>query len=451
MVPKLISGLQTLSTTDWTSFRKHIHLHKGENSEIARCFEVIRVKKDSLHQFDSAKWHQKYMPKLSQKAWLNLMSKIYLMLEDWITHKELQADNIRSGIMLIKYWNRSGKYKLADSKAKQVQEAINNTKGYSPQIEYYQYQLYYYQFFSDNPIKNSDPTLITKLIKAYLVCNQYNLSLYNSQLQFWRSIKNLDDTEYQLLSKQLMTSGAHPIVSHLVNMIENDDVASFHYCYQAIKNNYINPADDFAVLLTMYLLNYAQKLWHIQQLDTTDFLVELYEIALANEALMKAGKIPEIRYMTMVSILGSARPFDWTNSFIDKWTAKVDTTDTERLKLFVKANNYFQHGYHTEALELLHLMSTKQINARAYIHKLSIKLYYETRAENYEQLMSSLERYRTFLWRRKGKISRSYYTKGQNFLKNMKLLIKSAEFESELPKYTPSNETKWLKSKGKKK
>lgn len=449
MVPKLIVGLQTLSQKDWSAFRKYVLWHKGENTEVARCFEVLKLKKDSLEEFDSSKWHKKYMPQLSQKAWLNLMSKLYLMLEDWVVYKEMRADSIKSGILLIKYWNRSGKYKLANSKAKQVQAAIDDTIGYSPETDYYQYQLYYYQFFSDNPIKNSDPTLVTKLIRSYLVYNQYKLTLYNSQLKFWRNIKNLDDQEYLMLSKQLTSTGGSPIVRHMLQMIQNDDVDSFHYCFRTIKNSKINPTDDLSVILTMYMLYFAQKLWHMQKLDSPDYLVELYEVALANEVLMKAGKIPEVRYMTMVSVLGSARPFEWTNNFIDTWADKVDTSDVEGLKLFVKASNYFQHGYITESLELLQLMSTKQVNARNYIHTLSIKLYYETREENYDQLMNALERYRTFLWRRKGKIGPGNYKKGQNYLKNIRLLLIEGNQKIKMPQFTPSAETKWLIAKSK--
>lgn len=447
MLPKLITGLNTLSKENWRQFTKYLLMYVREQSAPHKLLVLLDKNQQRLPSFDSAKWHQKYMPDISEKAWLNNLSRLYSYLEEYIVHQNLRSDKIRSGIELVKHWNRIGEYKLADSKAKQVQTLLDSSIGYSPSAYHDQYLLYYYQFFSDNPVKDKDTQLIYKLIDSYLTYCRYGTSLHRMQLSFWQSIRHVDTEVYLSYLSQLQDVSTEPIITQLLRLIENTDVEAYYHCRAAIYDEEVNVTDDFYVLINMYLLSYAQKLWHLQLLRNPEDLIGQYELALEKGVLMKSGRIPDVRFITIANILASFYPAHRTLQFVARWSDKVQTEDPDGIKSLVNANVHFRHGNFSEAASTLQSISTKLVNVRAQIHQLSIKLYYETIDENYNLLVSSIDRYQAYLRRREKKLSPSNYLKSKNFIKNVQVLLRSDDLPPSFPQYRPSRETKWLLSK----
>jgi|GEM_PF-4918099 len=106
MLPKLITGLNTLSKENWRQFTKYLLMYVREQSAPHKLLVLLDKNQQRLPSFDSAKWHQKYMPDISEKAWLNNLSRLYSYLEEYIVHQNFRSDKIRSGIELVKHWNR---------------------------------------------------------------------------------------------------------------------------------------------------------------------------------------------------------------------------------------------------------------------------------------------------------------------------------------------------------
>jgi len=212
MLPKLIIGLNSLKKEDWSAYRKYLLMQTREDSEAFKCFSLLQKQRAKLTEFDTAKWHTKYVPQLSEKALLNTFSKLYLWLEEWIVFSTLQKDKVRSGVELVKHWNRVGEFKLADSKAKQVQAILDDNDKYSPELDYEQYRLYYYQFYSDNPVKNNDPDLYVKLT-MYLL--SYCRTLWHKKIL--QSTKPMIEMyEFALENNILMNSGKLPFQRLLI-------------------------------------------------------------------------------------------------------------------------------------------------------------------------------------------------------------------------------------------
>jgi len=373
MLPKLITGLNTLSKENWRQFTKYLLMYVREQSAPHKLLVLLDKNQQRLPSFDSAKWHQKYMPDISEKAWLNNLSRLYSYLEEYI--------------------------------------------------------------------------VIYKLIDSYLTYCRYGTSLHRMQLSFWQSIRHVDTEVYLSYLSQLQDVSTEPIITQLLRLIENTDVEAYYHCRAAIYDEEVNVTDDFYVLINMYLLSYAQKLWHLQLLRNPEDLIGQYELALEKGVLMKSGRIPDVRFITIANILASFYPAHRTLQFVARWSDKVQTEDPDGIKSLVNANVHFRHGNFSEAASTLQSISTKLVNVRAQIHQLSIKLYYETIDENYNLLVSSIDRYQAYLRRREKKLSPSNYLKSKNFIKNVQVLLRSDDLPPSFPQYRPSRETKWLLSK----
>lgn len=449
MQPKLIIGLQNLAKTDWTSYKKYVLMQTAEESEAFGCLLLLQKHAKNVHPFDTSKWRTKYRPHLSEKSFLNILSKLYLWLEEWIVYHSLNEDKVRSGIELVKYFNRRGLFNLADTKARQVQQLIDSNTQYSPDMDYRQYQLYYYQFYSDNPIKNRDGTLVIKLMKAFLKWKNQASSVYLTQLNFWNSIKVLDKGIYVDLKQQLDVGTSEPVLYHLNRLVEEQDMESFEYCFNALKTDEFKQDDDFFTLLTMYLVSLSNKLWHSRKIKDPKEFTAIYEFAIEQGVLMNAGKLPHRRFVSIVNILGAFNSFEWTNAFIDRWGDSVLTDNTEGAKQFAKASNYFNHGYYEDSLAVLQLTNISQTDMRIGIHELSIKLYYETRDQNYDLLVTAMDKYQAYLRRRATMLAPANIKRGKNFMRNVKSLLSRSVQEAVAELHKPSSSTKWILEKRK--
>lgn len=449
MLPKLIIGLNSLKKEDWSAYRKYLLMQTREDSEAFKCFSLLQKQRAKLTEFDTAKWHTKYVPQLSEKALLNTFSKLYLWLEEWIVFSTLQKDKVRSGVELVKHWNRVGEFKLADSKAKQVQAILDDNDKYSPELDYEQYRLYYYQFYSDNPVKNNDPDLIFKMIDSYLLSVEKEKSLYKSQVYFWNKLKPVEPKKYKSYIKALKGLETNTINDELFNMMVNNDLDSFYKCKDYLLKGNILREDDLYVKLTMYLLSYCRTLWHKKILQSTKPMIEMYEFALENNILMNSGKLPFQRYLTIINTLGIFKSAKWTDEFIEKWAPKVDSEDKDGIINAGKAFNYFHRKMFNESYELLQKVNTKLINSREVLHRLSIMIYYETIDENLYLLNDALDKYYSYIRRRKQFRSRNATLRSTNFRLTVILLLDKERESEKYENLLPANSTKWLLEKRK--
>ena len=447
MLPKLILALNDFSPKEWTLYNKYLLMQTKESTDTYQIFAKLRVQKNTLADFVANTWRRKYTPTISEKTFLNILSKLYLWLEEWIVYNDLKNDKVKSGIQLVKHYNRRGLYKLANSKAKQVQLLIDSEADYSPERDYRQHQLYYYQFYSDNPIKNQNPELVFDLVDSYLVCRNYADSLMRSQVEYWSTIRPIDPTYLEKIRAAIDPEIHTDILQTFIQLMKDSSLQDLLNCFQYLKGGKVKREDDFFTILTMFVLSISLKLWHKRLLTDSALLAEMWEFALEQKVLMNAGTIPFLRFTTIVNTLGPFFSYDWTNAFIEKWASYVDEQDTPTVIRYAKARNYFHHEKYEESLGLMQEVNIRFIYNRDGIHRLGIMLYYETRHQNYSLLIDAIDRYQAYLRRRSSNMSESKLSKEKNFLKAIKYLLNNECTIDGLSRYFPASNTLWLTTK----
>ena len=447
MLPKLIIGLNALSKAEWKLFKKYVLMQTTEHTDTFAVFSLLQKNKTQLAQFETSTWQKKHHAHLPEKSFLNILSKLYLWLEEWIVYNNIKNDKVKSGIELVKHFNRNGLFKLADSKAKQVQALLDSENQYSPESDYNQYLLNYYQFYSDNPIKATNKNLIYELVQSYLKQSQYGDLLMTAQLDFWTIIRKVDTEKHNRLKKQLSPSITDPVHQNIYSLLADQKLESLDYCFNILKEGKIKRTDDLYTILTMTLLNLSLKLWNSQIITRPELPTEIWVFALEQGVLTNAGRLPFQRFVNIVNALGAFTTFEWTNKFIDTWGPKVDTPDISGVINFAKASNYFNHGYFDESMQYINTINTSLISSRAIIHHLTIRLYYETRDQNYDLLIDAMDRFHAYIRRRADDISIINTRRLKNFIRSVQYLLKGNPTEDGLKAFLPSANTLWLKAK----
>ena len=123
MSSKLINSLSTLSSKEWSSFRKFLLMNTRDDSDNFKIFKFIQLRKDGMDVLENLDTlRMKYFPKFTGKGFSNVMSRLQLWLEEWMVIEEMRSIKYEKELLLVKATNRRGLYDQADQTARKVNE-----------------------------------------------------------------------------------------------------------------------------------------------------------------------------------------------------------------------------------------------------------------------------------------------------------------------------------------
>lgn len=193
-VPRLIQTVDTLTKSEWTSLRKYILMRTSEKSDPWKLFQLLQKRKHTENKlFDIERIRESHFSNLTSKGILNVMSRLNVLLEDWIVVYDLDKDQEAKELMLIQSLNRRGLYSLANHKARKLEKDLTNNDSWDHTTSSKLQRLYHVQYYSDNPIKYKEgDILLKKLVHYHMLRYNETSLLYISELCNWGRIRDID-------------------------------------------------------------------------------------------------------------------------------------------------------------------------------------------------------------------------------------------------------------------
>lgn len=419
---KLVRVLSTLSKDEWQSLRKYLRVYNREESDHFRLFDRISKKQKEIDaSFDLAKIKSKNFPKLNDKAFGSLQSRLYKEICEWLAIEEFKSEKYAQELLLLKTFNDRGLYKDADSVAKKLEANINGTNELDLEKSSALQKILHYQYYSDNPIKyDLKRNLLKDLVNTHI--DKFNESslLYCAELINWGRIKNIN-YEYELkgLRELVRFSESKEIIqdlSKVTSLVENGEASLLIGLSENLFSGKYKKNTELHDLISFYLIRYSLKAWMERKLKDTEIIIKLYEYGLSSGVLLKSGKIPQTRFYNMIATLGALKSFEWTQTFIYNWIDKVETQNVDSVLSLSLAYNCFYHNEYKKMRTHLNNVNSEYLVHKIIVLGLKMISYYKDVSSN-RLLVNHIENFKRTLKRNKTEISSELYQSHWNLIK----------------------------------
>ncbi len=449
MKPKLINGLIILRTVEWTSLRKYILMFTRKDSDSFKCFTLLSRQREKLQDFNSKKWHKKNFPVLSPKAYINMLSKLHLWLEEWIVYNALRQDQNQTDVQLVKWYNRRGLYHMADLKKKQTIKRLSASNLHDLEKETTLHQLHYYTYYSDNPQKYKERGgLLNMVIHHYQKVIYDQVLLYTIEMENWGRLTKYDFREHKekflMLLRQVESSNNREILNLLHRVVEHYDLASFYKLKEVLLSGSIDHESELHPLITFYLIAYSGRLWAKKKDIDSEAILELHNYSLETTAELVGEAIPHTRFHNIVSVIcGVGKPID-VLTFINRWYTSVNANKASTKALAYAQYYHSQHNY-SKVGELLQDVEFEHIGIKIRAYSLYVIALYMERRANYEIVDYTLVKFTRFLRRNKDSLNTKSLKSSENLIRLIRKLLTRdhKEVNIDLNDYVPLNHFSW--------
>lgn len=421
---KLIQALSTFNKEEWISYRRYLLMNTSEESDNYRIFVFLQKRKKKLIDIaELDEIRKKHFSNLSTKSILNILSRLYIWLEDWLVYYSISNDQMESDLLLVKELNRRGLYNLADQKTKQLQKQISKTSEISIKKSRIQSQLYYYQYYSDNPIKrNTEDDMFPTL---YYSTKQYHqekeillkTELYNRQ--------NVYNTDYLYLFGPDKKSQLYDSLSLLSDTVKNYDLNSFQQIKAELLSGKFQKGSDTHTVITFYLQNLISRFYNITNGVKAADIYELYSYAIESGVLLSKGKLTVVRFNNLINSIAQTNTIVETNSFINRWISLVDTANPKALKDLSEAKNHYFHKNYPEISNVILFHNYPDLEQKLMALGLILISLYEDKNIDYDIAINYCTNMKRTITRNKKRIGPTLLKSYFNFIKILELLNKT--------------------------
>ncbi len=442
---KLIQIISTFNKEEWISYRKYLLMYNSEESDNYKVFAYLQKRKNTLQDLPQLEViKNKHFKNVSTKSLLNIISRLYLFLEEWLVYYSIKKDRMESNLILVKQLNRRGLYNLADQKTKRLQKQISQNNGLSINKSRVQSELYYYQYYSDNPIKNNaEEKILLKLFESTKIYHNEKKVLLETEFY---NRKNLNDFDYKHLINQDHNSQLQKYISILGNAVKNYDLESFQEIKTLLIAGKFERGSDIHFIVTFYLQNLISRLYNMTVGITAKDINELYSYAIESGVLLQNGKLPVLRFNNLINSIALSNSTEETAEFINRWVSIVDHPNIEGIRDLSEAKNqYFHQNYNQISNAILFHNYTDTEQKLMSLGLVLISLY-EDKNVDYDITISYCSNMKRTLKRNKEKFNTYIFKSFMNFIKIIELLNKSrANYaEVEIKDYHPIFFKTWV-------
>lgn len=449
---KLIQTLHTFNKEEWLEFRKFLTLQTRIDSENFALFQKLQVSKDNFEKLGTPdRFRSKYFPHLTQKAFFNLLSKMYKWIEEWLVIHEMEKSKYDSDFYLLKALIHKGLIDEAKSVAGKLENKLIKSLGLSFTKTKKLEEIYYIMYF--NALYDSKEEA-----KKYLLnTNAYNNLAFKEknlfiQAEFLNRAKQ-HNADYSAQIDQLESINKYIDETELTNLsgllpgiIKNEDVDKFQILYAALINNQFEADSDTQDFVYSYLSLYGSKFIMTGKSKNTDILFNLLNYKFVHNINMQNGKVDPMSFHNIVDLLGNFSSFEKTKTFIDNWIFKVQTKQILETKELAYSQICLIHGRYPDMLEYSRFIAFSDFGqkTRAWLHH--VLAHYKLRKKHDDFAIQNLQSYKKFLRRNKHKFSDLVFSSQLNLLDILEKLMKNntEKYPIKLTEYTNLFYRKWI-------
>lgn len=447
---KIFLALQSLSKVELKSLQRYLIMETSRQSEALLLLKYINtcIKNNNL-SISKDKLREDLFPGMAVKRFLNLCSKLYLILEDWLVWYDIKKDKDFCNVHLVKIFNRRGIFELADKAYNRADKILKQHTEVDLNKSEHLSNLYRYHYFSENPVKfNQGKEFLENLVlysaRSYLEKSH----LYLTELHNWGKVRNFDySTSIKFLEEsiqELPVSNASNITHHIYSMVVNKDQESINYLYSKLEDSTIKKGSDLETFVTLYIVSCSIYLWSKNKLTNTDMVTKIHDYGLSAGIFMNLGKISSFKFLNIISVLVlTSRPQE-VYDFIDKWSHILEPKTKQETTSIAQCYVKREEGKYDEILDILRETRLSRTNTNMLGLIFQIKALYKLK--EYELAQNAVNNFKRRLRNMKDKDDLKSYKGRYNFLRVMDQLIKKEHSDQviDLSKYESLYHRIWL-------
>lgn len=415
-----------LAADQWLELQSFVTMQSRPESDEYRLLAYLREHRDQLTELELATVREEQFPHLQIKSVSNIMSRLLAMAEDYLVYVHVRDQPLQKDTFLAQIYNRKGCYKLADQKASKVEKQLDEQSEPSLETDRLRHQLYYYQYYSDNPIKYREKgRLLDKLVRTADQLAKDTLNLYELETINWGAIQRYDYSHYDNLFARGTDSPAGVLIAQVRKLVLEHDVDAFWQLTAAVRSM-TNPAtDDLQKLAALYVMRYSVTLWNQGKLRDNAIVGELYAYGLEKGLLHTEGKLTGLMFLRVVNTLLPLQTMQEAEDFIIKWKHRVDMADQESLMHMAISQAAIYHEDYAKSLYHQRYVRFEAPNIKTRTYAGNVICLYNFRKEDMTVLRSAMRNFGRYLKANDQQIDRSRSTSMRNLFRFINDLLLS--------------------------
>lgn len=426
---KIFEILTHLDSEEFRVFKNYVVAFTNSGSDLSELISYLFANKKMLKSENvSGQLKDHLFPSQTQKNYSNLISKLYLLFQDWIVSYDLNNSKYDKELALVKSFNRRGIYSEADRIAKKLELKIDSNLKYEIDQSRINFLLKDYQYFSDNPIKYREGSSILESVTVSF--NNYyreQTHLYNAEMFNWGRIRKYDYSEIIDSNLKRVDGISHSKVSKvteaLQNLMDNYDTQAFEYITDILLDNQLEEGTNLHAMSCAYAIAACLYLIRNKSINDLELLVKLYEYGLESKGIIKEGKLPITRFHNIVASIAVVNTYSTVDDFIEKWISMVNAKYPKSTLQIAKAQNCFYHKKYAEIINYTRFSKFEDIVQKIRALRYELISLYE--GGDYDMLYNSLSNFLRMLKRNKNSIVKLNYEICINFHKILNMLMRN--------------------------
>jgi len=428
---KLLKALSTLDKAEWMSFRKHVLMNTGSDSELYSLFALLQSRKFNYEGLNSPDYfRKKYFPSVSQKAFFGMLSKLYKWLEDWFAINEMKNSEYDKELYLIKALSRKGLVKESKSHSHKLVRKLEESDGLDFKVNKTLSELCHVRYYnvSVDSAEERHELLLTasrKNAEYYKDISQFYIAEFSNR----GSIYNQDFSEIKEMlsaSGELIDPSKISKYGKTINeVIQNGGVEKLEILKNSILAGEFKSGSELEELVNDYVRIYIRKLFVNNVADNVDSFYPLYNFRMRKLMGESNKKITTVNFHNIIDEIANLISVEKAKDFLETWIDYVETIKQKETKDLAYSQIYFIKRDFNKMSEYSQNISFDNYGqrTRAWLH--NVICQYKYRHENYQQAIQSMSAFKNYLKRNKNKYSKNFLTANLNTVTLMEKIAKN--------------------------
>ncbi|MFT4534011.1 MAG: hypothetical protein ACJA1A_002504 [Saprospiraceae bacterium] len=447
---KLYVALQSLSKEECKSLQRYLIMETSDTSNGYHLFHYLNeCHKSSNSPKSKDEVRHQLFPTMTEKKFLNLCSKVYLVVEDWLVWYDIKKDKMLCSVHLVKAYNRRGVFELADKAFMRARKKLSQQEKIDLRKSEHLHNLYKYHYFSENPVKvREGKDIFEKLVQYWTQNYKEKSHLYIAEMQNWGGGMNFD---YSIAKTMLINSidglpeSETSMVTQIIQKLtSNGDQETLDELYNLLIEGKIQEGSDLEVFITLYAIAHSIKMWSSGKLKNKEYISRMYDYALSSKILMNLGKLTSSRFLNIISVIVLTSKPSLTYEFLEKWSHIIDPKDRNPTVAIAKCYVKREEGKYGDIILILRNVQYTNLNLTMLSLVFLIKAFYKEK--EYDVAQNTINNFKRRLRKTKTGTEKTYYYPRLNFLLVMEQLIKSKhkKISIDLDQYKHLHHRIWL-------
>lgn len=374
----------------------------------------------------------------SKKKMQNIMSKLNLLLDEYLAIESLKNDQHELNLRLFQSYNDRSLYSLANNKA----ESLIKNWAHQPSIDIHLFifllRLQHYQYFSENPITyQTDERLLHNLMSTFSQFNEVFFQFYQFINDHSISINSKDFFDEKRISELEITSRNLEIINSIKILHTENNIDSFEFLYSQLLSG-IHISSEMKTIIFEFCERFLRN--EIRKSNSSYYLnkiLDFYDFGMEEKLLLYKGVISTIKFQNIIQTACLAQNFNWAQNFLDKYKEFVPAEHIDGSQSLALVQINCGRARYNEAIELVLFTEFKTFGLKLLSRFYLLVCYFVTH-DSLDFMDSQIINFTQFIYYNKKRISAINFESSLNLIKVIRLKMNHShkfDLEEELKRY----------------